>query len=162
MQIYRTPIPETNDKSALVRKCDIPGWVPVRSSGRAAMTAFSAKRSLPLFGYAEVADILLVVHPLLSSLDGTSAFLSAAVVCSERTSQWWTLLPIDARVKKGRVSGAELRAYLEGELELVFSKDPWKLSGGWGRARRVSTMIACGSKKTLPFTAIGLSARRGR
>lgn len=47
-------------------------------------------------------------------------------------AQWWTLLPIDARVKQGWVSGAELRAYLEGELELVFSKDPWKLSGGWG------------------------------
>jgi 2',3'-cyclic-nucleotide 2'-phosphodiesterase (5'-nucleotidase family) len=44
----------------------------------------------------------------------------------------WHLLPLDARLKVGWVSGAELKRYLEGELELVFSSDPWKLSGGWG------------------------------
>ena len=44
----------------------------------------------------------------------------------------WDLIPLDARLKKGWVTGAELRAYLEDELELVFSDDPWKLSGGWG------------------------------
>ena len=44
----------------------------------------------------------------------------------------WLLLPLDARVKVGWVTGAELRAYLERELELVFARDPWKLSGGWG------------------------------
>lgn len=47
-------------------------------------------------------------------------------------ADFWTILPIDAHVKKGWVTGAELKAYLEGELELVFSKNPWKLSGGWG------------------------------
>ena len=46
--------------------------------------------------------------------------------------QLWSLLPLDARVKMGWITGAELRAYLEQELELVFSKNPWKLSGGWG------------------------------
>ena len=44
----------------------------------------------------------------------------------------WNILPLDARMKKGWVTGAQLRAYLENELELVFSTDPWKLSGGWG------------------------------
>lgn len=44
----------------------------------------------------------------------------------------WLLLPLDARMKKGWATGKELRAYLEHELELVFTRDPWKLSGGWG------------------------------
>jgi S-sulfosulfanyl-L-cysteine sulfohydrolase len=44
----------------------------------------------------------------------------------------WNFLPMDARMKTGWVTGKELRSYLENELELVFSKDPWKLSGGWG------------------------------
>jgi 2',3'-cyclic-nucleotide 2'-phosphodiesterase (5'-nucleotidase family) len=46
--------------------------------------------------------------------------------------QLWSLLPLDARMKMGWITGRELGAYLERELELVFSKDPWKLSGGWG------------------------------
>ncbi len=44
----------------------------------------------------------------------------------------WNILPLDARMKKSWVTGKELRTYLENELELVFSPDPWKLSGGWG------------------------------
>ena len=44
----------------------------------------------------------------------------------------WSLLPLDARTKAGWVTGRELREYLERELELVFSTDPQKLSGGWG------------------------------
>ncbi len=44
----------------------------------------------------------------------------------------WNLLPMDARLKTGWITGKELRAYLENELELVFAKDPWKLNGGWG------------------------------
>ena len=44
----------------------------------------------------------------------------------------WKILPLDARMKKAWVTGKELRTYLESELELVFSPDPWKLSGGWG------------------------------
>jgi S-sulfosulfanyl-L-cysteine sulfohydrolase len=42
------------------------------------------------------------------------------------------LLPLDARIKVGWVTGRELRNYLEHELELVFSRNPLKLSGGWG------------------------------
>jgi len=44
----------------------------------------------------------------------------------------WNLLPMDARMKTGWITGQELKAYLENELELVFSKNPWKLNGGWG------------------------------
>ena len=44
----------------------------------------------------------------------------------------WNILPLDARMKKSWVTGKELRRYLENELDLVFSPDRWKLSGGWG------------------------------
>jgi sulfur-oxidizing protein SoxB len=44
----------------------------------------------------------------------------------------WNILPLDARMKSGRVMGKQLRPYLEHELELVYSSDPLKLSGGWG------------------------------
>lgn len=44
----------------------------------------------------------------------------------------WNLMPMDPPMKTGWVTGKELRAYLEKELELVFSKNPWKLNGGWG------------------------------
>jgi S-sulfosulfanyl-L-cysteine sulfohydrolase len=44
----------------------------------------------------------------------------------------WNILPLDAKLKSGRVSGKQLHAYLEDEMELVYSKDPMKLSGGWG------------------------------
>ena len=44
----------------------------------------------------------------------------------------WNILPFDAKLKAGKVSGRQLRPYLEHELELVYSKDPFQLSGGWG------------------------------
>jgi S-sulfosulfanyl-L-cysteine sulfohydrolase len=44
----------------------------------------------------------------------------------------WNMLPFDAPLKTGWVTGEELKAYLESELELVFSANPWKLNGGWG------------------------------
>jgi S-sulfosulfanyl-L-cysteine sulfohydrolase len=44
----------------------------------------------------------------------------------------WNLLPMDARMKRGWVTGKELRDYLEKELEMVYSKSPFKLNGGWG------------------------------
>ena len=44
----------------------------------------------------------------------------------------WNLLPLDTRVKHGWITGRELKSYMESELELVFSRDDWKLSGGWG------------------------------
>jgi sulfur-oxidizing protein SoxB len=44
----------------------------------------------------------------------------------------WTILPLDAKLKAGKVTGKQLRSYLENEMELVFAKDPFALSGGWG------------------------------
>lgn len=53
----------------------------------------------------------------------------------------WNMLPLDARVKVGWITGKQLRDYLEAELELVFSKDAWKLSGGWGPRPAGMTMV---------------------
>jgi len=44
----------------------------------------------------------------------------------------WNLLPMDARMKRGWITGKELRDYLEVELEMVYAKNPFKLNGGWG------------------------------
>lgn len=44
----------------------------------------------------------------------------------------WNLLPMDARMKRGWITGKELRDYLEHELEMVYAKSPFKLNGGWG------------------------------
>jgi 2',3'-cyclic-nucleotide 2'-phosphodiesterase (5'-nucleotidase family) len=52
----------------------------------------------------------------------------------------WSLLPLDARMKVGKVTGRQLREYLENELELVYSGDPWRLSGGWGPRASGMTM----------------------
>jgi sulfur-oxidizing protein SoxB len=59
----------------------------------------------------------------------------------------WKILPLDARMKRGFVTGKELHTYLENELELVFSADPWKLSGGWGpRASGMDMVFAAKAK----------------
>jgi len=44
----------------------------------------------------------------------------------------WNMLPLDARLKAGKASGKQLHQYLEHEMELVFSSNPFALSGGWG------------------------------
>lgn len=44
----------------------------------------------------------------------------------------WNVLPLDAKLKIGTITGQQLWDYLEREMELVFSKNPTKLSGGWG------------------------------
>jgi S-sulfosulfanyl-L-cysteine sulfohydrolase len=44
----------------------------------------------------------------------------------------WNMLPFDAKLKVGHVSGKLLEGYLENEMELVFARDPFSLSGGWG------------------------------
>ncbi len=53
----------------------------------------------------------------------------------------WNLLPMDARMKRGWVTGKELRDYLETELEMVYSKSPFKLNGGWGPRASGMTII---------------------
>ena len=63
-------------------------------------------------------------------------------------ADFWNLLPLDTRMKKGWVTGEELTAYLERELELVFSRDARKLSGGWGP--RASGMEMSFNAQSLP------------
>jgi sulfur-oxidizing protein SoxB len=63
----------------------------------------------------------------------------------------WNLLPMDARMKRGWVTGTELKEYLERELETVYSKTPMRLNGGWGP--RVSGM-------SLIFAAFAEEGRR--
>jgi len=53
----------------------------------------------------------------------------------------WNLLPMDARMKRGWVTGKELRDYLEHELEMVYSKTPLKLNGGWGPRASGMTIV---------------------
>jgi 2',3'-cyclic-nucleotide 2'-phosphodiesterase (5'-nucleotidase family) len=63
----------------------------------------------------------------------------------------WNFLPLDARLKSGSITGAQLRTYLEHEMELVYAKNPRDLSGGWGV--RPSGM-------TIQFTAGAAEGRR--
>ena len=51
------------------------------------------------------------------------------------------LLPMDARMKRGWITGKELRDYLERELEMVYSKTPFKLNGGWGPRASGMTIV---------------------
>jgi sulfur-oxidizing protein SoxB len=53
----------------------------------------------------------------------------------------WNILPLDSKLKAGKVFGKQLRPYLEHELELVYSKDPFTLSGGWGIRPSGMTMV---------------------
>ena len=58
----------------------------------------------------------------------------------------WNILPLDARLKSGRVTGTQMRTYLEREMELVYAKDPLKLSGGWGsRPSGMTILFAAGA-----------------
>jgi len=43
----------------------------------------------------------------------------------------WSMLPVDSEVKTGRVTGAQVLAWLERELENVFADDPKSRFGGW-------------------------------
>jgi hypothetical protein len=48
---------------------------------------------------------------------------------------------MDARMKRGWITGKELRDYLERELEMVYSKTPFKLNGGWGPRASGMTIV---------------------
>jgi 2',3'-cyclic-nucleotide 2'-phosphodiesterase (5'-nucleotidase family) len=43
----------------------------------------------------------------------------------------WSMLPVDSILKTGVVTGQQVRAWLENELENAFAKDPAKRFGGW-------------------------------
>jgi sulfur-oxidizing protein SoxB len=72
----------------------------------------------------------------------------------------WNLLPFDARMKAGWVTGQELKAYLESELELVFSKNPWKLNGGWGvRASGMSMAFTASADQGRRLVSLKVNGR---
>ncbi|WP_435007944.1 bifunctional metallophosphatase/5'-nucleotidase [Tundrisphaera lichenicola] len=48
-----------------------------------------------------------------------------------RESDLWDWYPITTKLKVGQVTGRQLRAFWERELEHVFAEDPTKLFGGW-------------------------------
>ncbi|WP_406695628.1 bifunctional metallophosphatase/5'-nucleotidase [Singulisphaera sp. Ch08] len=48
-----------------------------------------------------------------------------------RESDLWNWYPITTKLKLGKVTGRQLRAFWERELEHVFATDPTKLFGGW-------------------------------
>lgn len=48
-----------------------------------------------------------------------------------KESDLWGWYPITTRLKVGKVTGRQLRAFWERETEHVFAKDPSKLFGGW-------------------------------
>lgn len=43
----------------------------------------------------------------------------------------WSMLPISSELRSAKVKGAQLRKWMEKELENVFAKDPTKRFGGW-------------------------------
>lgn len=73
----------------------------------------------------------------------------------------WSLLPMDSRMKTGWITGRELREYLENELELVFSKDPWMLNGGWGpRAAGVSVVFQALADKGQRIVSVHVGGKK--
>jgi len=48
-----------------------------------------------------------------------------------READLWNIFPIVNKLKTGKVSGRQLRAFWEQELENVFAKEPEKRFGGW-------------------------------
>jgi hypothetical protein len=43
----------------------------------------------------------------------------------------WSMLPVESVLKTGVVTGAQIRDWLENELENTFAKDPTRRFGGW-------------------------------
>jgi len=72
----------------------------------------------------------------------TNGFRFGVPVPPETVTQadLWNLLPMDTRLKRGWVTGKELRDYLERELEMVYAHNPMKLNGGWGPRASGMTM----------------------
>lgn len=70
-----------------------------------------------------------------------------------READLWDWYPITTRLKVGKVTGEQLRAFWERELEHVFASDPAKLFGGW---------LPRPSGMTLRFAAHAPQGRRVR
>lgn len=48
-----------------------------------------------------------------------------------RERDLWMLFPVSTRLRVGKVTGAQLRAFWESEVDHVFAEDPRRLFGGW-------------------------------
>ena len=70
-----------------------------------------------------------------------------------READLWNWYPITTRLKVGKVTGRQLRAFWERETEHVFATDPEKLFGGW---------LPRPSGMTLRFVAHAAEGRRIR
>jgi 2',3'-cyclic-nucleotide 2'-phosphodiesterase (5'-nucleotidase family) len=64
----------------------------------------------------------------------TNGFRFGVPVAPQKVTEadLWNLLPMDTQMKRGWVTGKELKDYLERELEMVYAKSPLNLNGGWG------------------------------
>lgn len=72
----------------------------------------------------------------------------------------WNILPLDSRLKVGTVTGRQLWDYLEREMELVFSKTPSKLSGGWGpRPSGLTVEFQAGAPEGSRIKAVAVAGR---
>lgn len=60
----------------------------------------------------------------------------------------WDMLPVNAKLKKGKVTGEQLVVWWEQELENVFAKDPNMQVGGWvPRVQGMSILFTAGNDK---------------
>ena len=48
-----------------------------------------------------------------------------------RERDLWMLFPVSTHLRVGTVTGAQLRAFWESEIDHVFADDPTRLFGGW-------------------------------
>jgi hypothetical protein len=85
-----------------------------------------------------------VREPAKTDIGFTNGFRFGVPVLPQNVTEadLWNLSPMDARMKRGWVTGKELKDYLERELEMVYAKNPLKLNGGWGaRASGMSFIL---------------------
>jgi 2',3'-cyclic-nucleotide 2'-phosphodiesterase (5'-nucleotidase family) len=106
---------------------------------RARMDAEVARTTTPLERYGVVENSLddLYVRALKArtgvdvALSNGFRFGHPVAVGPITDGDLMRFFPVDGRLKVGKVSGAQLRAFWESEIEHVFSRDASKLFGGW-------------------------------
>ncbi len=97
------------------------------------------RTKVPLMRYNVVETSLdLVLSDALREAAGTDIGLSNGFRFAPpipagpiQEADLWDWYPITTRLKVGKVTGRQLRAFWERELEHVFATDPEKLFGGW-------------------------------
>lgn len=106
---------------------------------RPRLDAVIGQTDTPLMRYNVVeTDLDDVLSDALREATGTEIALSNGFrfatpkrVGPVRESDLWDWFPITTKLKVGKVTGRQLRAFWENEAEHVFSRDPEKLFGGW-------------------------------